>query len=244
MVKAFRIFLLSLLAFSFSSENVSAQRNKIRLPIWTFNTDSTTIYGLSVGYTHTDRIQHVISNGIRIEAVGLGFFLPLIPRSPIVNSDTVFREMVFGPVAEKINGINLSPLGHGCDCRVNGINIYGFGSIVNATNGISLGLFGNFSYRSNGIQIGGVGNNSYKANGIQVAFGGNSTEHNMNGIQVGFFGNYAGKAMRGMQIGARNEAGKVRGLQIGLYNKTTDLKGLQIGLWNVNGKRKFPLINW
>jgi hypothetical protein len=243
MVKLARTIIL-FISLVILSDELKAQRNKIRLPVWTFNTDSTTIYGLSVGYMHVDKIDKVISNGLRFELVGFGFFLPLIPRSPLADSDSVFTAMVSGPVAEKINGINLSPLGHGCDCRINGLNIYGFGSVVNATNGISMGLYGNFAYRSNGIQLAVLGNEAYKANGLQLAMGGNGVLSRFNGIQIAAFGNYVGGTGRGIQIGAQNEAGKMRGIQIGLYNKTSDLKGLQIGLWNVNGKRKFPFINW
>lgn len=49
----------------------------------------------------------------------------------------------------------------------------------------------------------------------------------------------------GLAIGGiANLSYKGRGVQIGLVNKCKDLRGVQLGLWNVNGKRKFPLINW
>jgi hypothetical protein len=50
--------------------------------------------------------------------------------------------------------------------------------------------------------------------------------------------------VNGIELGLVNEAGKVNGLQLGLINKTTELNGLQIRLCNVNGKRKFPIVNW
>jgi hypothetical protein len=203
-------------------------QNKIRGPVWTFNTDSTTIHGISVGYMHTKKIQHVISNGVRIEALGLGVFLMLMPASPIAHNDSTYKAEISKPVAETINGINLSPLGHGCDCSINGIHIYGPGSIVTRSNGIAAGLYANFSNRHNGLQAALVWNHTYNFTGVQLAFLSNENVNQTTGLQVS----------------AYNRTKQLRGVQIGIVNKTGKINGLQIGLLNINEKRKLPFINW
>jgi hypothetical protein len=203
-------------------------QRKIRLPLWTFNTKNTTIYGVAVGYTTTERIENVKTSGLRLELVGLGMFLPLIPEAPIAKNDSLHNLYLKGPYTETINGINISPIGTGCDCKVNGLNIYGAGSITGQVNGISTGFFMNITERQNGVQGSMFFNITYELNGLQAAF----------------IGNRNSGRVRGIQIAAENETRELKGLQIGLYNKTTKIKGLQIGLWNVNEKRKRPIINF
>jgi hypothetical protein len=215
------LFLIIMLTSSFG-------QSKIRLPIWTFNTINTNVYGLAVGYTTTERIDNVKTTGLRLELVGLGMFLPLIPEAPIAKSDSLHKLALNGPYTETINGINLSPIGTGCDCKVNGLNIYGAGSITGQVNGISTGFFMNITERQSGVQASIYFNITYELNGLQASF-----IKNVNSGRV-----------RGIQIAAENETRELKGLQIGLYNKTTKIKGLQIGLWNVNEKRKRPIINF
>jgi hypothetical protein len=203
-------------------------QSRTRLPIWTFSTHDTKIFGLSVGLTTTEKIKNVSSNGLRFELLGLGILLPLIPQSPLAENDSLHIIVMKSPYAEKINGVNLSPLGTGCDCKVNGFNIYGVGSITRQVNGISAGLVMNFTEVQNGIQGSLYFNWTY----------------NLNGVQLAFIGNTNTGTVKGVQISAQNITNDLRGLQIGLYNKTTKIKGLQIGLWNVNEKRKRPIINF
>lgn len=207
--------------------NACAQR-KVRLPLWTFNTHDTKIFGVAVGYTTTGRIENVNTNGIRLELVGLGIFLPLIPEAPIAKDDSTHNLKIKEPYAERINGLNISPIGSGCDCKVNGLNIYGPGSITRQVNGISAGFFLNVTEVQNGIQASVYFNFTY----------------NMTGIQASSFGNVNYGTVRGLQISAQNTTDQLKGLQIGLFNKTQKIKGLQIGLWNVNEKRKRPILNF
>lgn len=203
-------------------------QGKIRLPIWTFNTTDTRIYGLSLGYTTNGKIKNVTSNGLRFELIGWGILLPLIGSSPLADNDSLHNAVMRLPYAERINGINLSPLGVGCDCKVNGLNIYGVGSIIRQVNGVSISIVMNFAEIQNGIQG-------------SIFF--NST-CNLKGVQFAFIGNSNRGIVKGLQISALNETRELIGLQIGLYNKTTKIKGVQIGLWNVNEKRKRPLFNF
>ena len=217
-------------------------QNKVRLPIWTFNTDSTTIYGVAVGYVHTDEIDHVITNGVRLEALGLGIGLLFGPSYPIVDSDSLYNAVIQARVSERINGINISPLGNGCDCSVNGINVYGIGSMITRSNGISLALILNASQRHNGIQVAGA-NQTYKFNGLQI--GASNKNNSLRGIQLGLLSNENDKQTVGLQVAIfENRTANLKWLQIGVYNKANKVKGLQLGLWNENDKRKLPLINW
>jgi hypothetical protein len=223
--KEMRLLLTICLTFVLTS---ALGQSKVRLPLWTFNTKNTKVYGLGVGYTTTERIENVKITGIRLELVGLGMFLPLIPEAPIAENDSLHSQYLKRPYAETINGINLSPIGTGCDCKINGLNIYGAGSMTEQVNGISTGLFMNVTERQNGVQ-GSIGFNiTYELNGAQIALIGNSNRGRV----------------RGAQISAQNETRELKGLQIGLVNKTSKIKGIQLGLWNVNDKRKRPLINW
>jgi hypothetical protein len=202
-------------------------QSKVRLPIWTFNTKNTKIYGLSVGYMATERMENITSNGIRFELLGLGILLPLIPEAPIANDDSTHNEYIAAEYSEYINGINLSPLGHGCDCKINGINIYGVGSITGQVNGISAGIVMNITETQNGLQIAGM-----------------NWTYNLYGAQIGIMSNNANGTVKGIQISSQNNARDLKGVQIGIVNKASKVKGIQIGIWNVNEKRKSPLLNF
>jgi hypothetical protein len=220
-----RFFLTSLL---FVTVSVAQAQSKTRFPVWTFNTKNTTIYGVAGGYTTTGRIENVNTNGMRFELVGLGIFLPLIPDVPISKDEDQHEEYLNTTPSEKINGFNISPIGAGCDCSVNGFNIYGAGSITKKVNGISASAILNITEIHNGIQAAYYFNYTYKMNGLQVAIIRNT--------------NY-GKA-KGIQLGAHNTSNEIHGIQIGIYNKTKQLHGVQIGAWNDNGKRKRPFVNF
>jgi len=196
--------------------------------LWTFNTKDTKIFGLAVGYTTTQRIKNVNTNGIRFELLGLGILLPLIPDAPIAKNDSTHHIYINAPYSERINGLNLSPIGTGCDCKINGLNIYGAGSITRQINGISAGFIMNITEVQNGLQA-------------SIYF---NWTYNMTGIQAAFIGNTNHGTVRGIQISAQNTTNELKGIQIGLYNKTKKIKGLQIGLWNVNEKRRRPIINF
>lgn len=195
------------------------------ISLWAFKEKVQQVNGISLGLFSTKQWNEDTTktnvNGARIELVGAGVIVPLIPQSPIVVIDSI---LVNYKVQSKINGLSLSGAGAVCDCQINGLNVGFLGKIDFKTNGLSLAIF-NFSQVHNGLQLG-VFNETYKSNGFQMGVF-NGTEY-----------------FKGVQFGASNSGTFFKGLQIGLFNKTTELKGVQIGLWNINNKRKLPLINW
>jgi len=193
-------------------------QNENRFPIWTFHEENVNIHGISVGLWSTIISErNTNTNGIRLEVIGLGILVPMIPDFP------TFEEQR----SERINGLNLSALGTVCDCL---------------TNGLSIGAGGQINYQVNGISATIFGNVTQKHNGIMVALFANWSD-TMNGLQLGVINNNNSEA-NGVQIGAANDSEKMGGLQIGLFNKSKSFRGIQIGIWNVNQKRKLPLINW
>jgi len=202
-------------------------KRKNYFPIWTFHQDSINIHGISVGlWSFNSEPRFTNTNGIKFELIGVGIGMPLIPRSPIVQTDSAFIKLQQEPLSERINGLNLSSSGTVCHCLTNGLTAGFIGQINFQVNGISTSLFMNFSQKHNGIMTA-LFNDAYYMNGLQVGFSNNG--YKMKGLQIGILGNHTQE---------------MKGVQIGLINKSKKLKGLQIGLWNVNQKRKLPLINW
>lgn len=202
-------------------------KRKNYLPIWTFHQDSINIQGVSVGlWSVNSKPRFTNTNGIKLELIGIGIIMPLIPSSPIVENDSSFKILQLKPLSERINGLSLSASGTICHCLTNGISAGFIGQINFQVNGISSSLLMNFSQKHNGIMTS-MFNESYF----------------LNGVQIGLL-NYNYKT-KGIQIGILSNGSKeIKGLQIGLYNKSENLKGVQIGLWNVNQKRKLPFFNW
>lgn len=197
---------------------------KLRLPIWTFHTHNTTIYGVSIGaFSHTGSERFVRTNGLRLEIPGIGFLAPLGNGSPITGINTLkSTSFVF---SEIINGINISTGSWG-NIKYNGITIGLIAQYGNLNNGLALAGLWNSMDKSNGIQISILINETLQSNGMQFSLSNKSIK--TNGIQIG--------AVNGSQI--------INGVQIGLYNRSKETIGFQIGLWNVNEKRKLPIINW
>jgi hypothetical protein len=203
------------------------EKRKNYFPIWTFHKDSINIHGISVGlWSFNNEPRFTNTNGIKIELIGLGIGIPLIPKSPIVETYNAFLKLQQEPLSERINGLNLSASGSVCHCLSNGLTMGFIGQIHFQVNGISTSLFMNFTQRHNGVMAA-LFNDAYYMNGVQVGLGNNGFK--TKGVQIGGIGNYTEE---------------MNGVQIGLYNKSEKLKGIQIGLWNVNQKRKLPLINW
>jgi len=204
------------------------QDKKNHFPAATFHQADAKITGISFGvFTGlSEKHSNVLTNGLRLELVAIGLLLPLIPRSPIDERDSLIqiREVKF---TEKINGLNLSGSGTVCDdCIVNGLTVGGIGQYLYATNGISISIVGLIAEKHNGLQLS-MFNDVHKGNGVQIGIGNSAIDYK--GIQVSVLSNHALKS---------------RGIQVGLFNKSKNLMGLQLGLWNVNQKRKIPLINW
>ena len=217
---------LVLLLFTLQSYG-QVVKKKNYFPIWTFHKDSINIHGISIGlWSFSDEPRFTNTNGIKIELVGVGIGIPLIPRSPIVQSDSSFKKLKQEQLSERINGFNLSASGTVCHCLTNGLTAGFIGQINFQVNGISSSLFMNFSQKHNGVMTA-MFNDAYYLNGLQIGIGN------------------SGYKTTGLQIGALSNGTKeMNGLQIGLFNRSEKLKGIQIGLWNVNQKRKLPLINW
>jgi len=198
------------------------RQNKNRFPVWTYHEKDVNIHGISLGllpfeeYFFDKSRKYSSTNGIRLELIGMGIFVPFIPYMP------TFEE----GYAERINGLSLSASGATCDCLINGLSVGGIGHIINQVNGISATMF-NVIGKHNGIMIAPI-NMSDVMNGLQLGFT-NNNDSDAYGVQVGILGN-------GTEV--------MRGLQIGLVNVSENLRGIQIGIWNVNQKRKLPLINW
>ena len=219
--------LIILFIFLTISSYGQIEKRKNYFPFWTFHKDSINIYGISVGlWSFNSEPRYTNTNGIKLELIGVGIGIPLIPRSPIVETDSAFFKLSQKPLSERINGLNLSSSGTACYCLTNGLTAGFIGQINYQVNGISTSLFMNFSQKHNGLMTA-LFNDAYFMNGLQVGFSNNG--YKTKGIQLGIL---------------ENNADEMKGFQIGFINKSKKLKGIQIGLWNVNQKRNFPLINW
>lgn len=221
-------YILTFFLFIFSiSSYGQVNKRKNYIPIWTFHKDSINIHGISVGlWSINSEPRLTNTNGIKIELIGIGIAIPLIPRSPIVETDSAFLKLKQEPLSERINGLNLSASGSVCHCLTNGLTAGLIGQIHFQVNGISTSLYMNFTQKQNGVMTA-LFNDAYIMNGLQVGF--YNSGYKTKGLQVGILG---------------NNADEMKGFQIGLFNKSNKIKGIQIGLWNVNQKRKLPLINW
>lgn len=218
------LIILFFLAITITSFGQKKKKN--RFPISTFHKDSINIHGISIGLWSLGETRHTNTNGIKFELIGVGIFVPLMPKSPIVKTDSAFIQIKKEPLSEKINGLNLSATGTSCHCLTNGVTIGFSGQINFQVNGISTSIFMNFTQKHNGVMIA-MTNEAYYMNGLQIGYfnGGFKTK----GIQIGLF---------------QNSAKNMKGIQVGLVNKSENLKGFQFGLWNTNGRRSLPFINW
>lgn len=201
---------------------------KLYLPFGTFHQRNSTTIGLSVGLASLvpDSAKNVTTIGVHAEAIGLGLFIFMGPRTVCARDSVEFMYKESRPSSERIHGVSVSPLGTICDCTLNGIGLNGGGTYVHHVNGISAAWGIAESDRFRGLQ----------AAGFNITYQGS-------GLQLGIMANGAYK-LHGVQLSAQNEAWEMRGLQIGLYNRAKDLKGLQLGIWNVNQKRRLPFFNW
>lgn len=224
-MKAFIIFfILGLLGKGI----VAQERVKNYFPVSISRAANAKTNGVSIGLITglKERQDNVTTNGLRLELVGSGIFLPLISKSPISEDDFLikFSEIKF---TEKINGISISATGMVCaGCLVSGVAIGGVGQ---------------YSYANNGIVVSVIMTVVERQNGLQMSL---FNECNlMNGLQIGLSNSSVYSS--GFQIGVLNKAfRRTSGIQIGVFNTSKDLNGFQIGVWNVNKKRKMPFINW
>jgi hypothetical protein len=224
----------------FAQDSIS--NHKTKFPIWTFHQNNVTTHGLSLGLAswEGDKPRNVNTNGIKIEAIGLGLLVPLIPKSPVVETDSSFVKLKKEPLSEKINGVALSASGTVCNCLTNGISAGFLGQINSYVNGVSAILAFNFSQKNNGLMLAAF-NDAYIMNGLQLGFSNNGFKSK--GLQVGILSN-SNRSISGMQLGTYNKSENLKGIQIGIFNVSEKTRGLQIGFWNINEKRSLPFINW
>lgn len=192
------------------------EKRKHRFPIGTYHYRNQNITGISVGIFsgHEDEPRNVQTNGIRLEAIGMGLLVPLIPRSPVLETEEAYQATMSSPPSELINGFNLSPAGTVSDGNTNGISAGIIGQIGRRVNGISLSVMMNFAQSNNGVQVA-MFNDTYAMNGLQVGLS-----------------NSSGRA-RGLQIGLVNHSGNLKGIQLGLWNVNQKRK-FPIFNWNFN----------
>jgi len=245
----FTISILLITSYAFGQD--TSQKN--RFPVWTYHQKNVNIHGLSLGLFSPTKPSHTNTNGMKVELIGVGILIPLIPKSPIASNDSEYVQLINEPLSERINGVFLSASGTACDCRTNGL-VAGFvGHINNRVNGISAAGFVNFAQRHNGLQFAFI-NQSYRMNGMQA--GGTNYASKTRGVQIAgysvsdtlkgaqFSGINNSKKMNGVQVGGYNHSYEANGIQIGIVNKARNLKGIQFGLINVNQRRILPFVNW
>jgi len=190
-------------------------RKKNYFPIWTYHHENININGVSVGaFTVSDHPRYTNTNGVKLELIGIGIFLPLIPSSPVAQDSLGYIEAMKDPISEVINGVSLSLSGAVCECVTNGISLGTLGQINRQVNGFSASLWMNFAQKHNGIQLAGLSNESYKTHGVQLALLSNIS-HKMRGVQVSLF----------------NHSKKLKGFQFGLWN-VNDKRSLPLINWS------------
>lgn len=161
------------------------QTRKTYFPIWTFQQRNINVYGLSVGlWSGGVKPRFTNTNGVKLELIGVGLFTPIIPYSPVAQSDSAFEIAKKGKISERINGVSISSTGTACDCVVNGVSAGLVGQIQYNVNGISASGYLNFAQIHNGIQIAFM-NETYKLGGFQIGIFNKS--HRTKGIQIGLW---------------------------------------------------------
>jgi hypothetical protein len=215
------IYIITLFILSVTSTYGQTAR-KSRFPVGNFHQINTNISGLSVGlYSLGDDERNTHTNGIKLEIIGLGIILPLVPKDPLTDANFATEDF-----SEQINGMSISGTGTVCNCLINGISLGTISQLVTKINGFSGALMFNLAVEHNGLQLGAM-----------------NAATKMRGVQLSLFGSSASEAM-GLQFGAFNSMKKGRGLQIGLFNDASHFKGIQLGLYNKNQRRTTPFINW
>lgn len=236
-------FLLILMSIGCFAQNNFESTNEDGfsiVSIWAFKQTEKNVDGVSIGLaSYSDDEQDGAVNGLKVELIGMGILLPLIPRSPIVGNATALVDYRVNNGIQPVNGISLSGTGSICNCLINGISAGLIGQMNYKVNGFSASIEMNLAQVHNGIQLA-MFNQSYLSNGLQSGLSNSNTK--MNGAQIGFVN--GSEDFKGLQIGLVNKSKKHIGLQIGLFNFTNKIKGLQLGFWNVNTKRSMPIFNF
>lgn len=167
-------------------------------------------FGLMVNSLHLkeDSTTSII-NGLNVEIVGVGFFLPLAPSNVLIPYDSSIDQIApvldslineaKDPTPYKINGLNISLGGlAGHEVQLNGINLSGICTFTAQTKGVSIAYLFNLNKVMHGVSVGIINQ---------------TLEH------------------KGVQIGVFNRSEKTKGIQIGLWNKN-EKRSLPMFNWN------------
>lgn len=204
------LILLTLLTIAFTA---GGQKRKNYFLLWTYHQRNINIHGVSLGIGSVrGEPRNTNTNGIKIELIGAGIAVPLIPESPIATNDSSFADEMAADVSERINGLSISASGTVCDCITNGITVGFLGQINLKVRGVSAAFFMNFTQSISGVHAAMI-TESYQSNGIQI--GAVNVGHRVNGLQIGVF----------------NKSSTLKGIQIGLWNVNQKRK-LPLINWN------------
>lgn len=179
---------------------VNGQIKKNRPVAWVIPSVDTRINGLAGGLIinslkDTDSVLTTEINGLAIELIGVGFFLPIAPSSPIYsepenfymnddNLDSIVKSYNFAKY--RINGVSFSGGGiGGHGINVNGLNLSGINTLTGKMNGMSVCILINISGVVNGVSIGGLVNNSIQSKGLQIGLFNKTTR--LKGFQIGLW---------------------------------------------------------
>lgn len=170
--------------FLYSQSDSIKRKNRILL--WTYHEKNTNTHGVSLGLgSIPSKKRNVITNGIKIEAIGVGIFVALAPFSPISENKDSFDTLRLQPRSENINGIALSLSGTACNCVTNGVTLGGWAHYNYEVNGVSGVLFVNFTEVIRGLQFSVLWNDSYETKGVQIGLVNRSK--NLIGVQFGLW---------------------------------------------------------
>ena len=176
------------------------QLDRKRPVLWFIPSIDTEINGIGAGLIinsmkDTDSSLTTQVNGLSLELIGVGFFLPLAPSSPIYesNDDSFYTTEVVDSIVQsynyvkyKVNGISISPGGTGGhDIQINGINFSGINTLTGKTNGLSACILINVNGVVNGISVGGLVNNTIQSKGLQIGLF--NVTKNLKGFQIGLW---------------------------------------------------------
>jgi hypothetical protein len=162
-----------------------ASTMKTHVPVWCVPVDNTRVDGLGLTLFTASEVTNAVVNGVRIELVGPGVLIPLVPDtvSPCFNT----REEYLGRLSiqgEDVNGFELSGSGTAMRGHIRGISLGLIGGIKNRVTGFAGTLGWNTALDVTGIQLGGF-NTTYRTVGAQVGFNNRAAE--IEGLQLGFF---------------------------------------------------------
>jgi len=178
-----------------------------RAPAWFLPSADTEVSGVSVvvnPFHMPPDGTRTITNGLRIDPLGLGFLLPLA-GAPYAHGESQeeFEEYLKSEAIELVRGLNLSLTGSAIRGNVYGVSLGGIATVTNEVRGFSGAFYMNMTR---------------KTSGVQVAFGNHS--HQVNGLLLGVLGSQTAE-INGLQVGLINFADSGHGIQIGLWNRNS-----------------------